>query len=50
MAATKGNCYLCGAELGKTAMKNHILKEHNGPEDSQECCLLKIEGADDKDY
>lgn len=31
MAATKGNCYLCGAELGKTAMKNHILKEHNGP-------------------
>lgn len=50
MAATKGNCYLCGAELGKTAMKNHILKEHNGPEDGQECCLLKIEGADDKDY
>ena len=26
---TKGRCYLCGAELGKTAMKNHILKDHN---------------------
>ena len=25
---SKGNCYLCGAELGKTAMKNHFLKKH----------------------
>lgn len=47
--STKGNCYLCGAELGKTAMKNHILKDHGG-ETGQECRLLKIEGACDKDY
>lgn len=46
---TKGNCYLCGVELGKTAMKNHILKCHGG-ETGQECRLLKIEGANDKDY
>ena len=47
--STKGNCYLCGAELGKTAMKNHILKCHAG-EAGQECRLLKIEGAYDKGY
>jgi hypothetical protein len=45
-----GNCYICGAELGKTAMKNHILKAHGGETDGQECCLLKIEGAYNKDY
>lgn len=50
MPASKGNCYICGAELGKTAMKNHILKEHNGPEDGQDCVLLKIEGAYEKGY
>lgn len=50
MSAAKGNCYICGAELGKTAMKNHILKEHNGPEDGQDCVLLKIEGAYEKNY
>jgi Zn finger protein HypA/HybF involved in hydrogenase expression len=51
MAASKveGNCYICGKTLGKTAMKNHILKEHanNGDE---ECVLLKIEGSYQKDY
>ena len=46
---TTGNCYVCGAELGKTAMKNHLVKEH-GKEGTQECCLLKVEGAHDKDY
>ena len=53
MASTsKGNCYLCGAELGKTAMKNHIMKLHDMRDEAtgQECCLLKIEGADDKEY
>lgn len=50
MASTaKGNCYLCGAELGKVAMKNHLLKTHSEAA-GQECCLLKIEGAYDKDY
>lgn len=48
--ASKGNCYLCGAELGKAAMKNHILKLHSGEISGQECRLLKIEGAYDKDY
>ena len=47
--SAKGNCYLCGAELGKTAMKNHLLKDHGG-ENGQECRLFKIEGAYDKDY
>ena len=51
MSATqKGNCYLCGAELGKTAMKNHILKNHVAQGGGQECRLLKIEGADNKNY
>lgn len=49
MTVVKGNCYLCGNELGKTAMKNHILKEHSA-KDGQECRLLKIEGAYDKNY
>lgn len=48
--ASKGNCYLCGAELGKVAMKNHILKVHSQESGEQECTLLKIEGAYDKDY
>ena len=45
-----GNCYICGAEFGKTAMKNHILKAHGSDDGGQECLLLKIEGAYDKDY
>lgn len=49
-SGSKGNCYICGAELGKTAMKNHILKAHGGEDGGQECRLLKIEGAYDKDY
>lgn len=49
MTVVKGNCYLCGNELGKTAMKNHILKVHSA-KDGQECRLLKIEGAYDKNY
>ena len=40
----KGKCYLCGAELGKVAMKNHILKQHSDPDGEQECCLIKVEG------
>ncbi|MDR2501271.1 MAG: hypothetical protein LBD37_09400 [Treponema sp.] len=50
MAAPKinGNCYLCGKSLGKTAMKNHLLKEHASG--GEACVLLKIEGACDKQY
>ena len=48
MAGTKGNCYLCGAEISKGAIKNHIIKKHDG--EGQKCALLKVEGAYDKDY
>lgn len=41
----KGNCYLCGAELGKVAMKNHIFKVHSDVADEQQCRLLKVEGV-----
>jgi hypothetical protein len=45
-----GNCYLCGANLSKTAMKDHLFKFHGGGWDGQECRVLKIEGAYDKRY
>lgn len=38
--ASKENCYLCGAEIGKTAIKDHILKRHNVEDGKQECRLL----------
>ncbi|MDR2529929.1 MAG: hypothetical protein LBC65_00105 [Oscillospiraceae bacterium] len=48
MAASNGNCFVCGETTGKIAMKNHIIKKHgNGDE---ECCLIKAEGAYDKNY
>ena len=45
-----GNCYLCGEKLGKSAMKNHLLKNHDEKKGGKECCLLKIEGRYDKNY
>jgi hypothetical protein len=45
-----GNCYICGVELSKTAMKNHILKKHNNSQGEEECYLLKAEGRENKDY
>jgi Zn finger protein HypA/HybF involved in hydrogenase expression len=48
MAASNGNCFICGKTTGKLAIKNHILKDHNG--DGEPCYLLKAEGAYDKDY
>jgi len=50
MAALPGNCYICGAALGKVALKNHILKTHNDPAGEQECRLLKVEGAYNRNY
>ena len=47
---SSGNCYLCGAVLAKSAMKNHILKLHGDDKDGQECCLIKIEGMYNKEY
>jgi len=47
---TTGNCYMCGVELSKIAMKNHLLKVHGAEKDGQKCSLIKLEGAYDKDY
>jgi len=53
-AGSKGNCYLCGGEFGKAAIKNHLMKAHGAQESDQEsgqkCYVLKIEGAYNKDY
>jgi|GEM_PF-284039 len=46
--ATNGNCFMCGKTTAKTAMKNHIMKEHNIGDEG--CYLFKAEGAYDKDY
>ena len=46
--ASKGNCYLCGAEISKSAMKNHILKNHS--DKGELCALLKVESAENKHY
>ena len=46
---TDGNCYICGKTFGKTAMKNHIMKEHAATGD-EDCVLLMLEGAYAKEY
>ncbi|MCL2135778.1 MAG: hypothetical protein FWH37_09605 [Candidatus Bathyarchaeota archaeon] len=47
---TVGNCYVCGVQLGKVAIKNHVLKMHANEVGGEECYLFKIEGACDKRY
>ena len=47
MASSNGNCFICGKTAGKTAIKNHVLKDHNSGDES--CCLIKAEDAYDKD-
>ncbi|MDR1532662.1 MAG: hypothetical protein LBS62_10880 [Clostridiales bacterium] len=47
---SKGNCFICGAELSKIAMKNHIMKAHSDPSAGDVCRLLKAEGKWDKNY
>ena len=47
MAASNGNCFICGKTAGKTAIKNHVLKDHNSGDES--CYLIKAEDAYDKD-
>lgn len=48
---SRGNCYLCGGEIGKTAIKNHLLKHHvYCGDDAQRCCLIKAESMYDKNY
>ena len=48
MAASQGNCFLCGKTFGKTAMKNHAIREHSAGDEV--CWLLKAESAWDKNY
>ena len=48
MSQQTGNCFMCGKNAAKTAMKNHVMKEHNNGD--EECHLIKAEGAYDKDY
>jgi hypothetical protein len=43
-----GNCFMCGKTATKTAMKNHICKDHNSGDES--CFLIKAEGAYNNDY
>jgi hypothetical protein len=48
MAATQGNCFICGKTVDKTAIKKHVLKDHNSGD--ERCILIKAEGVYDKDY
>ena len=44
----EGTCYVCGRVLGKTAMKNHLFKDHNiGDED---CIVINAEFPWDKTH
>ena len=43
-----GNFFMCGKTDTKTAMKNHIYKEHN--DGTEKCYLLKAEGTYNKNY
>jgi hypothetical protein len=47
---TKGNCFLCGEELTKIKMKNHILKAHLAAQKGEKAMLIKVEGAYEKHY
>ena len=53
MAESKlnGNCYLCGHTYSKAGFAKHILSNHSyAGADSQDCAVIKVEGADDKSY
>lgn len=47
---TTGNCFLCGQELSKIKMKNHVIKDHFLAEKGEKTRLIKVEGAYDKNY
>jgi len=47
MATSNGNCFICGKTAGKTAIKNHVLKEHNSGDEA--CYLIKAENPYSKD-
>jgi len=39
----EGNCFICGKTAGRTALKNHLLKEHNNG--SEGCYLIRAESV-----
>lgn len=48
---SKGNCYLCGRLIAKSAFKKHALTAHPYEgEASQDCVVLKVEDTDSKMY
>lgn len=47
---SKGNCYLCGQLIGKSAFKKHALTAHPYDGDGQDCILLKVEDTASKMY
>jgi len=49
-AATKGTCYICKKEFGKTAIKNHLLKCNSVGEGQIKYLLIKVEGFYHKEY
>jgi len=49
-AKSTGNCYICGATVGKAAIKNHLIKHYGEYSGGQECYLLKAEGEFNKEY
>ncbi|MCL2286401.1 MAG: plasmid pRiA4b ORF-3 family protein [Firmicutes bacterium] len=48
MAASNGNCFICGKTAGKVTIKNHVLKEHKSGD--ERCYIFRAEGVYDKDY
>ena len=49
-ANSKGNCYLCGATVSKTAIEDHLVKHYGENSSGQECYLMKAEGTYNKEY
>jgi hypothetical protein len=47
---TTGNCFLCGEELPKIKMKNHILKSHLSAQNGEASMLINVESAYQKEY
>lgn len=47
---SKGNCYLCGRLIGKSAFKKHALTAHPHDGDGQDCIVMKVEDTGSKMY
>lgn len=47
---SRGNCYLCGRSVAKSAFKKHLLTVHPSDGNEQECVMLKVEDTWSKQY